>query len=197
MLTRNAYIMTGYLMGSMPAYSEVTLKSIGGNTPSVLSTCYGKAVNTYALLNYMGSIFDETRFVEVLSPSGEKGIYGGSGVVFGDGNTEPTIDDLTISGNFVSGITTSNTTRTITDIREEGYWERSCLYTITNTTSATMTINEIAMAFAFYGQKAQYYNNYVQCPYIVDRTVLEAPVVIEPGGIGQVTYTIRMNYPTA
>ena len=30
----------------------------------------------------------------------------------------------------------------------------------------------------------------------VERTVLETPVTIPAGGVGQVTYTIRMNYPT-
>lgn len=32
--------------------------------------------------------------------------------------------------------------------------------------------------------------------WIGNGTLLESPITIEPNGIGQITYTIRMNYPT-
>ena len=184
------------MKSSTPSLSTSTIKTIGGNTPDVLSSCYSKTFSDKAILAYMNRLFPDNTFVEILNPS-SNGPYGGEGVVFGDGVTPPTIDDLSISGNRVTGLTASNTSISVSDKYEEDYWERTCIYSITNTTASAMTIKEAAIAFTFYGEKNRYYADYVNCPYIVDRTVLDTPVTIEPGGIGQMTYTIRMNYPVA
>ena len=37
---------------------------------------------------------------------------------------------------------------------------------------------------------------YTTYPYLIERTVLESPITIPAnGGVGQVTYKIRMDYP--
>lgn len=102
------------------------------------------------------------------------------GVVFGDGDTPATAEDYKLAGNIITGITANaNLTRSINN----GVAQIVAIYTIT--ASSEVTIKEIA-AFAQSGNDGA---------YIVDRTVLDEPVTIPAGGIGQVVYTITFNYP--
>lgn len=59
--------------------------------------------------------------------------------------------------------------------------------TITNNNETDITIGEVGIVY----QTGSSYS------VLFERTVLESPITIPAGGVGQVTYTIRMNYPTA
>lgn len=59
-----------------------------------------------------------------------------------------------------------------------------------NTSSADVTIREI-------GYYACYDGNTKNSRVLLDRTLLDTPVTIPAGSIGQVVYTITFNYPTA
>lgn len=113
----------------------------------------------------------------------------GYGVWFGDGETPPTRDDYrwagTIAKNFTHQVSVSSTADAI------GI-STTAVYTITNNNSTEITIREICMFSRWYRATTSDYHG-----YLIDRTVLDTPVTIPAGGIGQVTYTIRMNYPTA
>ena len=119
--------------------------------------------------------------------------YGSNGVIFGDGTTPPAASDYCLSGNVVTGIVASSTrSATCTDNGSEN----TVLFTITNNNIKSVTISEVG----YVG-----YNQYYTGPtgsgsyserFLLDRTLLESPITIEPGGVGQVTYTLRMNYPT-
>lgn len=120
-----------------------------------------------------------------------------SGVVFGDGDTPVTINDYALSGNILSGFAWSNSTNKVFD--ETGFTINS-LFTITNNNSDSITIKEVAL----YGYLSQTYSSITATStdsysqrFMIERTVLDAPVTIPAGGVGQVTYTIRVNYPTA
>lgn len=120
--------------------------------------------------------------------------YYSNGVIFGDGTTPPTISDYCLSGNIISGITMSST-RSATCT--ENAAETSVLYTITNNNTEAITIGEIG-----YIGYNQYYKDSTSTSsnserLLLERTVLESPITIEAGGVGQITYTLRMNYPTA
>ena len=67
----------------------------------------------------------------------------------------------------------------------------TALYTITNTGSSAFTIGELGLI------AATYTNVSTNSKCLVERTVLDTPVTIPAGGIGQVEYTITFNYPTA
>ena len=106
----------------------------------------------------------------------------GGGVIFGDGDTPPTAEDYKLAGNIITGFTTSvNLASSINN----GVAQIVATYNIS--ASSEVTIKEIA-AFANAGSTGK---------YMVDRTVLDTPVTIPAGGIGQVVYTITFNYPTA
>lgn len=109
------------------------------------------------------------------------------GTILGTGTTPPTLDDYQLSGNQITTFTYSvNTTKTADD---NGI-EMSFTFTITNTGSESFTIGEVAV-FGKPGGKNAEHNA------LLERTVLDTPVTISAGGVGQVTYTIRLNYPTA
>lgn len=115
-----------------------------------------------------------------------------SGVVFGSDNTPASLDDYAVS-------LVGNLSCLISDSREASDDGGVCTitYTVTNNNAEAITISEIgifAHVFAFkeVGESLGKYG-----PFLLERTVLESPITIEPGGVGQVTYTIRMNYPTA
>lgn len=110
--------------------------------------------------------------------------YGG--VIIGTGDTPPTIDDYCLSGDIITDFSYSATaTQTIDDNQAS----IRVLYTITNSGSDAFTIREIALKCGNTNGTSG------QC--LVERTVLDTPVTIEPGGVGQITYTITFTYPTA
>lgn len=113
---------------------------------------------------------------------------GGGGVIIGIGTAEPTIDDISLSGDM---ITTFSYTASVTKELNGDESIIQAVYTITNTGSEEFTIGEIGLTAGPYG------NTSWQFKALYERTVLESPVTIPAGGIGQVTYTIRMKYPWA
>ena len=113
------------------------------------------------------------------------------GVVFGTGNTHPTIDDTTLSGNLISGFSYS---KSVTTERGADGVTFTALYTVTNNNAEAITISEVAIIANLTQQNT---STDTKFKALVERTVLDTPVTIPAGGIGQVVYTITFNYPTA
>ena len=137
----------------------------------------------------------ETRFEwNVLLSKLQKSAGSNNGVVLGDGDTPPTFEDYTLAGNLISNFTfTASTSVLKTD--DSGATIRA-LYTITNNNSEEITIKEICLIV----NATQYSSGsglYAKNKIVLDRTVLDTPVTIPAGGIGQVEYTITLNLPTA
>ena len=66
------------------------------------------------------------------------------------------------------------------------YHEGSAVLTITNNNATDITIGEVGIVYQGSNTAA-----------LLERTVLDSPITIPAGGVSQITYTIRMNYPTA
>lgn len=115
--------------------------------------------------------------------------YNFGGVIFGSGTAQPTLDDYKLSGSLITTITASVTVNKKTT--DTGY-EIEGIYTLTNSGSAPVTVGEVALITTT--STSNFGENLA---IIVERTVLDTPITIPAGGVGQVTYTIRMNYPTA
>ena len=112
------------------------------------------------------------------------------GIRFGDSDEAPSADDYWLKGNIISGFT--YTVTTIWDADGQGH----LLFTITNTSSNAFTIKEVAWVSPI----TSYWNNNSSSAggvAMLDRTVLDTPVTIPAGGVGQVEYTITFNLPTA
>ena len=107
------------------------------------------------------------------------------GICVGSGTTPPTYEDYKLESMITSGI--SGTVKTTLDDNNDTVWT----LTITNSSSADITIGEVGyFNVGFYG--AGNSTDY----FMYERTVLDTPITIAAGGFGQVTYTIRFNYPT-
>ena len=111
------------------------------------------------------------------------------GIAFGTGNTPPTFDDYKLAGSVISTISAVSAPTFSFD--EDGL-TLTTVYTMTNTGTADITVGEIGMfARQYYQNSTNYYKN-----FLIERTALDTPVTIPAGGVGQVTYTIHMPYPT-
>lgn len=116
---------------------------------------------------------------------------GGGGVIFGTGSKPASVEDIALSGEMV---TTLSASAIVTKNVDDGGVTLEAVYTINNTGSSPITIGEIGL-IAQASQGTNYTNGYIKA--LLEHTVLETPVTIPAGGVGQVTYTIRMDYPTA
>ena len=111
-----------------------------------------------------------------------------AGVRIGTGTTPATIDDYTLESIITSGMTVSNPSA-ISVTAENGFIAVYANYTVKNTGTSAVSISEIGL------YTSGYFTGKV-VPALMDRTVLEEPIVVNPGESKPLTYTIRMNYPT-
>lgn len=108
------------------------------------------------------------------------------GVSFGTGNTAPTMDDYGLSGDLITTLTATSAAA-----REAGTGDVSIVYTLTNSGSSEITIREVAwFGYSYIKESGSWFSA------MYDRTVLDTPVTIPAGGVGQVTYTICAEMPT-
>lgn len=112
--------------------------------------------------------------------------YGG--VIFGDGDTPVKYADNKLSGNVISTITAS---ANITKENSEDAIGVTGLYTITNTGSESITIKEVGLLVNSRGTASE------ENAVLIERTILDEPVTIPAGGVGQVTYTVHVVCPSA
>ena len=128
-------------------------------------------------------------------PTGSGSANAYRGVCFGDGDTPPTPADLNISGNAFS--TYDALYNLSTGVDDSGHLYVKAHYTITNTGNEAFTIKEIGLFAAPSLNKGPDIAVAGSFSILLDRTVLDTPVTIPAGGIGQVEYTITFNLPTA
>lgn len=133
--------------------------------------------------------YSTTDLLLKMASAPQTSMSGSAGVVFGTGDTAPSINDHCPSGDVISTISASYANSGVTN--DEEYREQTVTYTVTNTGSEEITIKEVCLFVNVRTSSSGTYAN-----FMVERTVLDKPVTISAGGVGQVTYTIRINYPT-
>lgn len=154
------------------------------------------------LKSYQGNVYDHYKNNYSGGPTLYDGGYSGSmtnvltnadkggssgGVLFGTGNTAPTVDDYKLAGNIISGL--SVTTVATTGEDENGIY-REVTYTITNGNSNDVTIAEVGLTIiGHFGSSGQNSYSY-RYSALVERTVLDYPVTIAATAIGQVKYRV-------
>lgn len=191
MITRNmAHLMKSYLGDASRSKSDVNYTSIGG-TRYVNVAGYSVGVSVYKV----GYLMRHVRPVNPASFADKSTVNPNvTGVVFGTGNTPPTTEDITLSGEPVNGFTSS---MVVSEIYGDNYIEVTGTYTITNNNDNEITIGEVALFGQISSQLQQYYDTYNYYPIMFERTALENPITIPAGGVGQITYTVRTNLPAA
>lgn len=167
----------------------VSMNNTTSNCPFTIVDMSGNEKTIQKPSNYYSNYLDAIGFIALskqASTSNEK-----NSVIFGDGDVPVTIDDYKLSGNRITGISSTVNWSLLEDT--DGMLI-SATFTITNNNESEITIKEVGCLGAWIGTHTSW--NYASA-CLIERTVLDSPITIEPGGVGQLTYTIRMNYPTA
>ena len=113
-----------------------------------------------------------------------------SGVWIGNGKTPPTPDDYKLENRITAGFSFTNQSNKAVSVDEDGI-HISATYGVTNTGTEPLEISEIGLvSYHSTGSSNSAY-------FMVERTVLETPIVIPPNETRQITYTISFRYPTA
>lgn len=110
----------------------------------------------------------------------------GIGIVFGDGTTEPTIDDHKLSGNIITNISKIGDSYSY-KVTSDGY---VCTKTviIKNTGTESITVGEVGwISLVNSGNSTAFYA-------LLDRTLLDSPVVIPAGKSAQIDYSVCLNF---
>ena len=149
--------------------------------PQLITQTNGHHPTSYTNLRRLGFNF-------AISSATLKTSIDGTCIVFGDGDATPTINDYNLSGNLITGIVSSTST-----VRKSNGVEKR--FTVTNNNSNEIIIKEICY-FSQAGWRSDL-GSTSGVILLLDRTVLDTPVTIPAGGVGQVVYTITLNYPTA
>lgn len=152
---------------------------------------------TGGMVTYSGSVnnsayYQGTSSAYLLDKIGTFSVFdGNSGVVFGTGTTPATIDDYKLESPIYNGFTRTGGGNGAMSVDDKGI-SFFAVYGITNTGTDNLVISEIGL----FGNLYYTSNTATEC-CLLDRTVLETPITIAPNESKQLTYTIRMNYPTA
>lgn len=169
MLTKNFYnaVMT-YLTNTIITNGFVRHDGTVGNTRTNMKQAY---------------LWSAMKTLQLSAPS----TFSTVGVRIGTGVTPATADDYTLDSIITSGLTVVNPSA-VTVTVENGAVAAYASYTLTNTGTTAVAISEIGLFCSEYDASSY-------LTMLMDRTVLEEPIVINPGEAKPITYTIRFNYP--
>lgn len=178
MFTNNWYKT---LASAITRNSAKNFVNINGETKGLYS---GNSIHNISLGSDTGA--SEVAYIGRLV----KTYNGQGGVRLGTGDTPATVNDYKLSGNLITGY---NFTAKIETQNSAESDKITATYTITNTSSSEITIKEVGIV----AKMANNSSTAIQQMGLLERTVLDTPVTIPAGGVGQVVYTITFNYPTA
>lgn len=179
MLLKNFYKAVSACMEGVGTSTNVAYKSIYGS--DVYSGFYKNGVNCLTPTMTGDSYTASMRRIATTAGTSL------SGILLGTGDTPPTIDDHRLAGDIITTIASS--VAVSFEMEEDGA-SLTSLCTITNSGSESITIREVGLFGKAKGGNSE------SDAVLVERTVLDAPLTIEPGSVGQLTYIIKLNYPT-
>lgn len=104
------------------------------------------------------------------------------GTVIGTGSTPPTLADIDLESRITSGVSVSQASA-VRGVDSAPYLEITI--SITNTDSSELTVREVGFI------QQVYYGSSSSHPVLFDRTVLETPLVIQPGDAGILKYRLE------
>lgn len=120
-----------------------------------------------------GNFYSETSKAPFFGPFGR-------GIAFGSGTTPPQKTDYKLENHITTGLTYSGANTNLTD--GVANW----VQTVQNTSTAQITITEVGL-FSKYSNSDDYIT------FLLTRTVLDTPVVLQPNEVKTFTITIDYN----
>lgn len=186
MFTKNFYTTLAALCGDIPNTSvTASLLDSAGNSATVTVDRLDSSIRGIGGLglantntSYKGILYGSMYYLSNgTTIYAGSGTYSGgstvsaaySGVILGDGDTTPTVDDVDISGNLITDI--SATTAVSVNLASDNI-KIIATYNITNTGVSDITIKEYALRMQ---------NQGVSAYCIFNRGLLSQPVTIAPG----------------
>lgn len=173
-------------------YSSLANQNLGGNSGAFRFRQWGGTEDDIIAANPTTNFKHQmTKVLLVPSINSDTSSANGAknGVLFGDNATPARYEDTKLLGNLFTNGSVSYA-QSVNETEDGKYVELTTVYTITNTGDSDFTVAEVGIV------SGGNYANFSRT-YLMDRTVLDEPVTIPAGGVGVVTYTIRLNYPTA
>ena len=174
MLTNNYYVIASFACGLRSPLPNTSIRTPYNNDPDKLDYTEIKSLSA-------GSFSSAKVGTTYAGGNGER-------IILGTGDTPPAKTDYKLSGDLIT---------TVNVLVNHSYGDnfRKVTLTITNTGTDEITIKEVGYLSSV---SMQYKTVSVGgVPVLVDRTVLDTPVTIPAGGVGQVEYTITFNVPTS
>lgn len=110
------------------------------------------------------------------------------GIVLGSGTTAPTENDYCLESPFTSGLSV-NVTRDVGNDANSMWLDY--IITITNTSSTEKTISEVGYQQDIRGYYQQGSTNVTTYVCLLDRTILQDPLVLQASGYGIIKYRLK------
>lgn len=172
-------------------YGMLACSAACRNIPNVLKPADGTEVN-YDTTQGAGS--NAALFFSEMSALGLAAPTSAGGVRIGTGKRPPSADDVNLESQITSGIYVTNQSELTYSVDENGI-HFSATYGVRNNGADSLEVSEIGC----YGKvKIRIGSSTTGTrAFLIERTVLETPVVIPAGESRQITYTISLRYPTA
>ena len=183
----NNYIKYRELMFYNGGYGSYKyLKSVGGTD----AACHaGQGIYT-EIGSWMPQGQCRAVVEKITGQTGPGNLY--SGVYFGSGTTPPTKADYKLESVITSGLKITSTPLSLGG--SNGEYSAKATFILENTSSNDISVSEIGIITPFcaegknsYIVATTYYNT------LMERSVLDTPVVIAPGEIKTITYKITFN----
>lgn len=145
-----------------------TFKDINGNDVTIPQNAGGFKIAINSLNQTINNVHDATLTAQQC----------GIGIAIGTGTTQPTQDDVELEA-YSNLITYDSVV-----VNTTGEFKKTYTATISNNTSASITINEVGLVLAIYP-----YNDSAK-KILLERTVLSTPIVLGAGETTNITEAI-------
>lgn len=163
--------------------NRIPVKTTTGSTRYISGACANYAQDGVKESLVLGN----ASYVQINSAMQNDGVY------FGDGSGVLTSESYRLFGSVITGIAVTSAT---TATREENTITKNITFTIANNNAQDITIKEIGViggsTLAYADMNTSSTSKYSD-RFLLEHTLLDEPVTIPAGGVGQVTYTITFN----
>lgn len=193
MFVRNFYKILGGVMlsGSTATNDKAALKKPNGSNVYFPTTGMSTSQISYWLLLTGGSMGRK------IGNTVQNNIgWGESGLYFGSGTTKPTIDDYRLESETIQNLAGIPNVTVVHN--DESFMSATVSMVVTNNNSEAVTISEVGL----FGSDSYMHMSLTStstsgAAFLLERSLLDKPVTIQPGGVGKIEYTIRLNFPEA
>lgn len=173
---------------------------LGNSSQVFVGTTGNNATLTAAQFNYESALGKYMRYGRCANiPTSIVGSYqtNYAGVFFGSGTTPPSKTDYTLEAPITSGLSVDNPSALIEQHYDNGQYVFISNFVLTNTSNNDISVSEMGLIVPLYGYKSVNGGNVTSVTdwsfALMERTVLDEPVIILPSESKLITYKIIFN----